>query len=159
MRELKKVRNHLLGIDGKQISLTDPDARSMNSAGKGTGTVGYNVQTVVDVENHMIVAHEVTNVGRDRSQLTPMSKRAQDALGTKGLTVLADRGYFNGEEILRCQSEGCTPLVPKPLTSGSKPDGALTNAILFTTPNGTNTDARPASARFGDSQQSKMARQ
>jgi transposase len=123
MRKLKKVRNHLLGTDGKQISLTDPDARSMNSAGKGTGTVGYNVQTVVDVENHMIVAHEVTNVGSDRSQLTPMSKLAQDALGTKGLTVLADRGYFNGEEILRCQSEGCTPLVPKPLTSGSKADG------------------------------------
>ena len=123
MRKLKKVRNHLLGIDGKQISLTDPDARSMNSAGKGTGTVGYNVQTVVDVENHMIVAHEVTNVGSDRSQLTPMSKLAQDALGTKGLTVLADRGYFNGEEILRCQNEGCTPLVPKPLTSGSKADG------------------------------------
>jgi hypothetical protein len=71
----------------------------------------------------MIVAHEVTNVGSDRSQLTPMSKLAQDALGTKGLTVLADRGYFNGEEILRCQSEGCTPLVPKPLTSGSKADG------------------------------------
>ena len=56
--------------------MTDPDARSMNSAGKGTGTVGYNVQTAVDTKNHMIVAHEVTNVGHDRGQLAYNLTRA-----------------------------------------------------------------------------------
>ena len=123
MRKIKKIETRLAISADKQVSLTDPDARSMNSAGKGTGVVGYNVQAVVDTENHMIVAHEVTNIGNDRSQLTPMSKLAQDALGKKRLTVLADRGYFNGQEILRSARGGITPLVPKPLTSGSKADG------------------------------------
>jgi len=95
MRKLAKTRQQLSKAGG-QISLTDPDARSMNSAGKGTGTVGYNVQTAVDTKNHMIVAHEVTNVGHDRTHLTDMSKLARDALGTRTLTVLADRGYYSG---------------------------------------------------------------
>jgi hypothetical protein len=123
MRKLTKIGKELPTIEGQQVSLTDPDARSMNSAGKGTGTVGYNVQTAVDTKNHMIVAHEVTNIGSDRSQLTDMAKLARDALGTKSLTALADRGYFNGEEILRCERAGVIPLVPKPLTSNSKADG------------------------------------
>jgi len=123
MRRLKKIKSELPKTEGQQISLTDPDARSMNSAGKGTGTVGYNVQTAVDTKNHMIVAHEVTNVGHDRAHLTEMSKLACDALGTKSLTALADRGYFSGEEIRRCQQAGMIPLVPKPLTSGGRAEG------------------------------------
>jgi transposase len=123
LRRLARIKKQLPKTEGGQISLTDPDARSMNSAGKGTGTVGYNVQTAVDTKHHMIVAHEVTNVGVDRSQLTAMSKMARQALGTKELTVLADRGYFKGEEILACERAGITALVPKPLTSGSKADG------------------------------------
>jgi transposase len=91
--------------------------------GKGTGTVGYNVQTAVDAKNHIIVAHEVTNVGHDRGQLSSMSKLARAAMRKKSLTALADRGYFNGKEILRCGEIGITPLVPKPLTSGGKADG------------------------------------
>jgi transposase len=123
MRKLTKIGKELPTIEGQQVSLTDPDARSMNSAGKGTGTVGYNVQTAVDTKNHMIVAHEVTNIGSDRSQLTDMAQLARDALGTGSLTALADRGYVNGEEILRCGQAGVIPLVPKPLTSNSKADG------------------------------------
>jgi hypothetical protein len=92
----------------------------MATSGRGTGIVGYNVQAVVDTENHMIVAHEVTNVGHDRAQLTTMSKLARDAIGAERLTVLADRGYFDGDEILRCSGEGITPMVPKPLTSNSR---------------------------------------
>jgi hypothetical protein len=95
----------------------------MNSAGKGTGTVGYNVQTAVDTKNHMIVAHEVTNIGHDRTHLTEMAKLARDALGTKSLTALADRGYFSGEEIRNCEHAGINPMVPKPLTSGGRADG------------------------------------
>jgi len=122
MKKLARIKEQLPAAGG-QISLTDPDARSMNSAGKGTGTVGYNVQAAVDSKNHMIIAHEVTNVGHDRTHLTEMSERAREAIGTKSLTALADRGYFSGEEILRCGQAGITPLVPKPLTSGSRADG------------------------------------
>jgi len=122
MRKLTKIREQLPKAEG-QISLTDPDARSMNSAGKGTGTVGYNVQTAVDTKNHLIVAHEVTNVGHDRTHLTDMSKLAREALGTKTLTALADRGYYSGQEIRRCELAGMNPLVPKPLTSGGRADG------------------------------------
>jgi hypothetical protein len=95
----------------------------MNSAGKGTGTVGYNVQTAVDTKNHMIVAHEVTNVTHDRESLSEMANLARGALGKKSLTALADRGYYNGEQIRDVQLGGMTPLVPKTVTSGARADG------------------------------------
>src|SRR5499427_3259198 len=103
-----------------QVSLTDPDAGSMATSGKGTGIVGYNVQAAVDAQHHLIIAHEVTNVGNDRAQLSKMAQQARDAGGQEALTVIADRGYFKGEEILACEQAGATPLVPKPLTSGAK---------------------------------------
>ena len=123
VRKLRKIQKQLPQIPDQQISLTDPDARSMATSGRGTGMVGYNVQTAVDSKHHLIVAHEVTNVGHDRDQLTAMAKLARDALGRKRMTVLADRGYFKGEEILQCAQEQITTLVPKPLTSGSKAEG------------------------------------
>src|SRR5471032_3297129 len=107
----------------QQISLTDPDARSMSTSGRGTATVGYNVQTAVDTRHHLIVSHEVTNIGHDRTQLASMASQARQALGTKDLTVIADRGYFSGAEILACEQQGITPLVPKPLTSNSRAEG------------------------------------
>jgi transposase len=107
----------------QQLSLTDPDARSMATSGRGSGIVGYNVQIAVDAEHHLIVAHEVTNVGHDRGQLSAMATAARDAMGTDRLDVLADRGYFDGEEILACAAIDVAPLVPKPLTSGAKADG------------------------------------
>jgi transposase len=119
MRKLRRIKEELPG----QLSLTDPDARSMNSAGKGTGTVGYNVQTAVDTKNHMIVAHEVTNVTHDRESLSEMANLARDALGKKSLTALADRGYYNGEQIRDVQLGGMTPLVPRTVTSGARADG------------------------------------
>jgi len=123
VRKLRKIQKQLPQIPDQQISLTDPDARSMATSGRGTGMVGYNVQTAVDSKHHLIVAHEVTNVGHDHDQLTAMAKLAREAIGRKKLTVLADRGYFKGEEILQCAQEQITTLVPKPLTSGSKADG------------------------------------
>ena len=77
MRALKEIQRRLSETPDKQISLTDPDARSMKT--RGTGIVGYNVQTAVDVKHHLIVAHEVTNVGIDRSQLSSMAKQAREA--------------------------------------------------------------------------------
>jgi len=123
VRKLRKIQKQLPQTPDQQISLTDPDARSMATSGRGTGMVGYNVQTAVDSKHHLIVAHDVTNVGHDHDQLTAMAKLAREAIGRKKLTVLADRGYFKGEEILQCAQEQITTLVPKPLTSGSKADG------------------------------------
>ena len=121
MKKLKEIEVRMLETPDKQLSLTDPDARSMNS--RGTGIVGYNVQTAVEAEHHLIVAHEVTNVGHDRDQLATMAQRARDAMGIEELTALADRGFFDGEQIRACDELGITPFVPKPLTSGSKADG------------------------------------
>ena len=95
------------------MSLTDPDARSMATSGRGTGVVGYNVQTAVDAEHHLIVAHEVTNLGHDRTQLEPMALKALAATGCEELTALADRGYFNGEQVLACEGTGILPCIPK----------------------------------------------
>jgi len=95
----------------------------MATSGRGPGIVGYNVQSAVDAKNHMIVAHEVTNVGHDRTQLASMAKKARAAMGSGELAALADRGYFKGEEILECERAGITALVPKPLTSGNKAQG------------------------------------
>jgi len=123
VRKLRQIERQLMQTPDQQLSLTDPDARSMATSGRGTGIVGYNVQTAVDAKHHMIVAYEVTNVGHDRTQLTAMAMAARDAIGHEKMTALADRGYFKGEEILRCEEAGISPLVPKPLTSGSKADG------------------------------------
>ena len=122
-QKLAAVAQQLEAAPDRQVSLTDPDARSMATSGRGTGIVGYNVQTAVDVQHHLIVEHEVTNLGHDRTQLEMMAKRTRDTLEQTSLTVLADRGYFSGEQILACEQAGITALVPKPLTSGSKADG------------------------------------
>jgi transposase len=123
MQDLKAMEQRLRDSPDGQVSLTDPDARSMATSGRGTGMVGYNVQTAVDATSHLIVAHEVTNVGNDCNQLTNMAGQARAATGIEKLTVVADRGYFKGEEILQCDEAGITAFVPKPLTSGSKADG------------------------------------
>jgi hypothetical protein len=122
-RKLGQIEKELPNTPDQQISLTDPDARSMATSGRGTGIVGYNVQAAVDTEHHMIVAHEVTNEGHDHNQLAPMANQARDAIGTKKVTVLADRGYFTGEQIRQCDEVGITALVPKPLTSNAKFEG------------------------------------
>jgi len=107
----------------RQVSLADPDARSMATSGKGTGIVGYNVQAAVDAKHHLIVAHEVTNLGHDRTHLASMAKQARGATGQEHLSVLAGRCYFSGEQILEWDRAGIRAPVPKPLTSNSKTEG------------------------------------
>ena len=113
----------MLATPDQQISLTDPDARSMATSGRGSGVVGYNVQAAVDIEHHLIVAHDVTNVGTDVSQLAPMAQLTKAALETDRLEVVADRGYFSSEQILACQEAGVTVTLPKPQTSGNRVKG------------------------------------
>jgi hypothetical protein len=123
MQRLKALDVQMLATPDQQISLTDPDARSMATSGRGSGVVGYNVQVAVDTKHHLIVTHEVTNVGNDRSQLAGVAKQTKDALETESLDVVADRGYFNSAEILACEKANITVTLPKPMTSNAKADG------------------------------------
>ena len=128
MRQLKQIGKQMAQAPDGQVSLTDPDARSMATSGRGTGMVGYNVQTSVDTKHHMIVAHEVTNVGHDREQLSPMADKTSEAIDEKDLTVLADRGYYKAQQIYNCEQAGIKTLVPKPQTSNNKAAGLFDKA-------------------------------
>ncbi|NEX60176.1 IS1182 family transposase [Noviherbaspirillum galbum] len=118
--DFNALEKQLQQVPDQQISESDPDARSMATSGRGTGMVGYNVQTAVDTKHHLIVAHEVTNVGHDRSQLANMTEHVQQVIEKKGLVAIADRGYFSGVEIRACELQGAVPLVPKPITSNNR---------------------------------------
>src|SRR5215468_3705081 len=120
---LSVINAEMMKSEDRQISLTDPDARSMATSGKDTGIVGYNVQTAVDTKNHLIVAHEVTNVGTDRHQLSNIAEQARTEMGVETLDAVADRGYYTSEEILACEEAGITVTLPKPMTSNSKAAG------------------------------------
>jgi len=108
MAKLAAIEKQVLVSADQQISLTDPDSRSMATSGRGSGVVGCNVQVAVDTENHLIVTHEVTKVGSDRAQLANTAQAAKAALHVNKLDAVADRGYFNGEEILACDAAGIT---------------------------------------------------
>jgi len=123
MQRLKAIDKEMLASPDQQVSLTDPDSRSMATSGRGSGVVGYNVQFAVDTEHHLIVTHEVTNTGSDRSQLAKVALQAKDILGADHLDAVADRGYFNSPEILACEQADITVTLPKPMTSGAKSDG------------------------------------
>lgn len=147
MAQLDEIEKELEATPDKQISLTDPDARSMATSGRGSGMVGYNVQTVVDAKHHLIIAHEVTNQGHDRAQLANMAKQAQAVIGGSELRAVADRGYFSGDEILACQEAGITPLVPKPQTSSAKAEGRFGKQDFIYDPK-TNEYRCPAGSRL-----------
>ena len=123
MQRLERLEAQMREAADQQISMTDPDARSMATSGRGSGVVGYNVQTAVDTNHHLIVAHDVTNVGNDQSQLARMAKQTKATLEADCLDVVADRGYFSSEQILACDKAGITVTLPKPLTSGIKAKG------------------------------------
>lgn len=81
MEKLDAIEKQLEATPDRQISLTDPDARSMATSGRGTGVVGYNVQAgLLMLEHHLIVAHDVTSDGHDRAQLSRMATKARKPL-------------------------------------------------------------------------------
>jgi len=118
MQRLAEMEKLMLASPDQQISLTDPDSRSMATSGRGSGVVGYNMQLAVETEHHLIIAHEVTNSGSDRAQLANITWQAKEVLGVDELEAVADRGYYNGEEILTCHNFGIAVTLPKPITSG-----------------------------------------
>jgi hypothetical protein len=123
MQRLATMEKLMLASPDQQISLTDPDSRSMATSGRGSGVVGYNVQVAVDTKHHLIVTHEVTNDGSDRAQLANIACQAKEVLGVGELEAVADRGYYSGEKILACHEAGITVTLPKPVTSGIEARG------------------------------------
>jgi len=123
MQRLKALEVQMLDTPDRQISLIDPDARSMATSGRGSGVVGYNVQTAVETDHHLIIAYDVVQTGNDTSQLAPMADKAKAALETETLDVVADRGYFSSEQILKCDRAAVTVTLPKPQTSGNRLKG------------------------------------
>ncbi len=123
IERMKGVGAELAEAEETQISLTDPDARSMQGTGKATGTVGYNVQCAVETKHHLIVAHEVTNAVHDRHQLSGMAAKAKEALGAETIEALADRGFHEGKQLLACHQAGVTAYVPSFSTSNAKAEG------------------------------------
>jgi transposase len=126
LRRLKKLEARMLEAPDQQLSLTDPDARSMNA--RGSGVVGYNVQSAVDSKHHLIVAHEVSNVGSDRGQLATMGNEAKAVLGVKRLNAVADKGYYNGEQLRECEQANIIAYVPRPKTSPNRAKGLFDRA-------------------------------
>ena len=123
MRRLKALEVEMLKAPDEQISLTDPDARSMATSGRGSGVVGYNVQAAAETGHHLIVTHDVVQTGSDRAQLVPMAQKAKEALGVDELDVIADRGYFSADQIKDCADADITPTLPKPQTSRNRKKG------------------------------------
>jgi len=128
MERLAALEARMREAPDLQVSLTDPDSRSMATSGRGSGVVGYNVQAAVDTRHHLIVAHDVINVGSDRSQLARMAKQAKATLQAESLEVVADRGYFNSGEILACAEADITVTLPKPMTSNNRVRGRFVKA-------------------------------
>ena len=128
MRQLDEIKQQLGTQPDGQLSLTDPDARSMSSRGKATGVVGYNVQAAVDAKHHLIVTHEVTNIGNERAQPSPVAQAAKKAMGQVTLEAVADRGYYSGSQIKDCDDAGITVTLPKPMTSGARAEGRFDKA-------------------------------
>ena len=124
MAKLATIEAQMLASPDQQVSLTDPDSRSMATSGRGSGVVGYNVQVAVDTEHHLIVVHDVINVGNG-----PRAARAHgqggegSSAGGGTWHAVADRGYFGSPEILECDEAGITVTLPKPMTSGAKSQG------------------------------------
>ena len=120
-KELQSLAQDLEKSGGTQVSLTDPDSRAM-SMGRGS-TIGYNVQAAVDARHSLIVDTHVTNTTSDLGALGLMAIKTQEALAAKALSVVADKGYYNGKEVLACDTIGVTAYVAKPLTSANTARG------------------------------------
>ena len=134
MQALDEVKEQLKEQPDKQLSTTDPDARSMATSGRGSGMVAYNVQVAVDAKHHLIVAHEVINQGHDRSALASITLAARRAMGKRKLQAIADRGYYSSEQIKACEDTGVAAILPKPNTSNARFQGRFDHSDFIYIP-------------------------
>ena len=108
MQALKAMEQTVQDAPDQQVSLTDPDARSMATSGKGTATVGYNVQIAVDAEHHLIETNWQARKG---------SRRGGGSSGLFRPSPVAS------DQVLSCEGTGVAPIVPKVLTSSGTKRG------------------------------------
>ena len=124
----RSVERRMDATGETQVSLSDPDARAMATTARMPRIVGYNAQTAVEAKYHLIVAHEVTNLGYDRDALSMMAVAARDVMESDEIEAIADKGYYKSEEILACETAGITATVAKPVTSGASAKGRFDRA-------------------------------
>jgi transposase len=127
-RSLRAVEQRMDATGETQVSLTDPDCRAMATTSKQPRVVGYNVQSVVETKHHLIVAHEVTNLGYDRDALSMMARAAKDVMASESIEAVADKGYYSGEEIVAAEKAGIAVTVSKPNTSNAGAAGRFDKA-------------------------------
>jgi transposase len=144
---LRAVERRMESSGETQVSLTDPDARAMATTSKQPRVVGYNVQSAVETKHHLIVAHEVTNLGYDRDALATMAHAAREVMAAETIEAIADKGYYKGEEIVACEENGIAVSVPKPHTSNAAAHGRFDRAD-FTYVDGEDAYVCPAGARL-----------
>jgi transposase len=144
---LRAVEKRMDGSGETQVSLTDPDARAMATTSKQPRVVGYNVQSAVESKHHLIVTHEVTNLGYDRDALAMMARAAREVMASEAIEAVADKGYYKGEEIVACEEDGIAVTVPKPHTSNAAAHGRFDRAD-FTYIAGEDAYVCPAGARL-----------
>jgi transposase len=120
----EEVQQALIASGESQISLTDPDSRSMPVA-QGVD-VCYNIEMVVDSKHKLIVTHEVTTAVTDKDQLAPMAKAAKQVLGVEELNAVADKGFYNGEQVKECGGAQIQAYIPQPHTSRNQHKGLFT---------------------------------
>jgi transposase len=125
---LRAIEKRMESTGETQVSLTDPDCRAMATTSKQPRVVGYNVQSVVETKHHLIIAHEVTNLGYDREALSMMAHAAKDAMASEAIEAIADKGYYKGEEIVACEQAGIAVTVSKPHTSNAAAAGRFDRA-------------------------------
>jgi transposase len=122
-------------------------------------TPGYNVQTAVDAEYALIVAHKVTTDANDQRMLLPMAEAAKEAVGSPAsLNVIADGGYSNGEQSETCEAQGIVPYVPPKRTVNNHGDGKLFDRTEFVYDEKSDTFRCPAAQTLWRKQFSKKDR-
>jgi len=116
-----------------EVSTIDPDSRLMHSGGDARPLdVCYNVQTVVDDKNHLIVDFDIVDRSDDKGNLKNMSDKAMEALDVETVVNLADKGYYDGEDIAACEENGVTCLVAKPKPGGDvKSEGFSRDSFVY----------------------------
>ncbi|WXU00708.1 MAG: hypothetical protein Ctma_1437 [Catillopecten margaritatus gill symbiont] len=108
--QLEQEKAFLEQHNKKQYNKTDPDASLMQKPAHNL--MAYNSQIVVDDKYKLIVATDITSCGTDINQLHKMAKQTKAILATDSLTIVADTGYDNHQQIKQCYDDGITPIIP-----------------------------------------------
>ena len=112
-------KERIEGGEVSEVSTTDPDSRLMRQ-GNGGADVSYNVQTAVDGKYKLVAGFMVTNEPNDQGQLYKVAKSVKDNLGLESMTVPADKGYYDTDDIKACEDDNIITIAAKPEDKGPK---------------------------------------